>query len=64
MMWKRKGRKRCRNNRNSILRTKKSVKRQYCEEKCAERIQHGRMCDQKEMESIIKKKTRYRRRGR
>lgn len=64
MMWKRRGRKRCRNNRNSVLRTKKRVKRQCCEEKCAERVQHGRMCDQKEMESNIKKKTWNRQRGR
>lgn len=43
---------------------KKRVKKEYCEEKFVESVQEGRLCDQKERESNIKKKTWNRRRER
>jgi hypothetical protein len=39
------------------LRKKETSQKQYCEEKCAKRVQDGRMCDQKEMENNTKRKT-------
>jgi hypothetical protein len=58
------GRKICREDGRRNLRKKGTSQEQYREEKCAERLQDGRMCGQKEIESNTKRKTWNRRRER